>query len=252
MRIAVISDIHGNLAALDEVLADIARRGADVTVNLGDCCASPLWPRETFERLEALKLPTVRGNHDRWMATVPREKHGRASQYEHDQLLPEQRSALGALPATIRLDGDVLAVHGTPTEDTTFLLETRVNGCFQLSTPAAIAGRLGDARASLVLCGHSHNQHMVQIPGGPMILNPGSVGCPVYAEGPDAPISDARAPHARYAILTRRQGRWSADMIALVYDWDRAARRALDNGRAEWARAYATGSVLELTGECNA
>ena len=65
MRIAVISDIHGNLAALDEVLADIARRGADLTVNLGDICASPLWPRETFERLEDLKLSTVRGNHDR-------------------------------------------------------------------------------------------------------------------------------------------------------------------------------------------
>src|SRR5262249_4722877 len=73
MRIAVISDIHGNLAALEEVLADIVRRGADVTVNLGDICASPLWPRETFERLEGLNLPTVRGNHDRWVAERPRE-----------------------------------------------------------------------------------------------------------------------------------------------------------------------------------
>ena len=249
MRLAVISDIHGNLAALQEVLADIAHRGADVTVNLGDCCASPLWPRETFELLDGLKLPTVRGNHDRWMATVARDKLGRASQYEFDQLLPAQREALGALPATLRLDGDILAVHGTPTEDTTFLLETRVEGCFQLSTPAAIAARLGGVGATVVLCGHSHNQHMVQIPGGPLVLNPGSVGCPVFAEGPDAPRSDARAPHARYAILTRRQGRWSADMIALAYDWDRAAQRALDNGRPEWARAYATGSVLEpLTG----
>ena len=71
MRIAVISDIHGNLAALDEVLADIKRRGCDATVNLGDCCAGPLWPRETFERLEALGLPTVRGNHDRHAGDPP-------------------------------------------------------------------------------------------------------------------------------------------------------------------------------------
>ena len=252
MRIAVISDIHGNLAALDEVLADIKHRGADATVNLGDCCASPLWPRETFERLEALKLPTVRGNHDRWMATVPRQKHGRASQYEFDQLLPAQRQTLGALPATLRLDGDILAVHGTPSEDTTFLLEDRLDGRFHLSTPAAIAARLGGARATVVLCGHSHNQHLVQIPGGPMVVNPGSVGCPVYAEGPDAPRSDARAPHARYAILTRVRGRWSADLIALAYDWDRAAERALQHGRPEWARAYATGSVLESIGKPNA
>ena len=78
------------------MLADIARGGADVTVNLGDICASPLWPRETFERLEGLKLPTVRGNHDRWMAG-PRDKLDRLYGYEYDQLLPAQRVALGAM-----------------------------------------------------------------------------------------------------------------------------------------------------------
>src|SRR5262249_61596642 len=85
--------IHGNLPALDQALADIARRGADVTVNLGDICASPLWPRETFERLESLKLPTVRGNHDRWIAERPREKLDRTMGYEYDQLFPAQRVA---------------------------------------------------------------------------------------------------------------------------------------------------------------
>lgn len=79
------------------MLADIARGGADVTVNLGDICASPLWPRETFERLEGLKLPTVRGNHDRWMAERPRDKLDRLMGYEYDQLLPAQRVALGAM-----------------------------------------------------------------------------------------------------------------------------------------------------------
>ncbi len=67
MRLAVIADIHGNLLALDAVLADIAARGVDLTVNLGDCVSGPLWPAETAARLMALGLPTVRGNHDRWV-----------------------------------------------------------------------------------------------------------------------------------------------------------------------------------------
>ena len=49
MRLAVIADVHGNLIALETVLADIARRGSDLIVNLGDCVTSPLWPRETYE-----------------------------------------------------------------------------------------------------------------------------------------------------------------------------------------------------------
>ena len=57
MRIAVISDIHGNLPALDAVLTDIKERGTDLTVNLGDCVTSPLWPKETFEVLQSLALP---------------------------------------------------------------------------------------------------------------------------------------------------------------------------------------------------
>ena len=65
LRIAAISDIHGNLPALEAVLADIARRGADLVVNCGDILSGPLWPAETAERLMALNLPTIAGNHER-------------------------------------------------------------------------------------------------------------------------------------------------------------------------------------------
>jgi predicted phosphodiesterase len=243
MRIAVISDIHANLAALDAVLEDIERRSADVTVNLGDCCAGPLWPRETFARLESLRLPTVRGNHDRMIAELPRENLGLASQFEFDQLLPEQRNALGELPASVQLDGDILAVHGTPLDDATYLLERRIDSRFVIAELSLIKERLGTVRASLVLCGHSHNQGTLQVPGGPLIVNPGSVGCPVFADSPEARRWDVRSPHARYAVVTRSKGHWTTEMIALSYDWDRAARCALENGRPEWARAYATGST---------
>lgn len=243
MRLAVISDIHGNLLALEAVLADIKRRGADATVNLGDCCTSPLWPRETFELLETLALPTVRGNHDRWLSELPLDKLPASGRTTRAALTDAQRAALGALPPTLRLDGDVLAVHGTPAEDTTYLLEDKVDGRLALATPGTLAVRLGSVSASVVLCGHSHNQHMATAQGGTLIVNPGSVGCPLFAEGADAPRADGRSPHARYAILTRSGGTWSADLIALLYDWDRAAKRALAQGEPAWARVYATGSI---------
>jgi predicted phosphodiesterase len=52
MRLAVISDVHGNLPALEAVVADIKKRQVDSAVNLGDCVTSPLWPKETFEALQ--------------------------------------------------------------------------------------------------------------------------------------------------------------------------------------------------------
>ncbi|MEL6296837.1 MAG: metallophosphoesterase family protein, partial [Pseudomonadota bacterium] len=63
MQLAVISDVHGNSAALDAVLADIARRGITDVVNLGDTVAGPLDPAGTADRLMAVNMPTVAGNH---------------------------------------------------------------------------------------------------------------------------------------------------------------------------------------------
>ena len=68
MRIAVIADIHGNLPALEAVLADIAGRGIAAVFNLGDCASGMMWPGETAALLMARGFPTVRGNHDRWVS----------------------------------------------------------------------------------------------------------------------------------------------------------------------------------------
>ena len=90
MRIAVLADIHGNLLALDAVLDDLKHRGgADITVNLGDCVSGPLWPRETMERLQALDLPTVRGNHDRRVAQDPADE----TMWPSDRYAQERLSA---------------------------------------------------------------------------------------------------------------------------------------------------------------
>ena len=245
LRIAVISDIHGNLLALEAVLTDIGRRGVDATVNLGDCVASPLWPRETFERLEALALPTVRGNHDRWIVDKPADQMSPVALHAREALSEAQRASLHALPATIQFTPEILAVHGTPADDSTYLLEEATeDGRLAPIRRALLEQRLGDAVDSpVVLCGHSHCQGAVLGPRGGLILNPGSVGCPVFADSSAAPSLEYRSPHARYAVLTERGGRWGVEMFALEYDWDAAARRAADRGWPKWAQVLATGHV---------
>src|ERR1700754_3408088 len=103
MRLAVISDIHGNLAALEAVLADIKARVLDRTVNLGDCVTSPLWPKETFEALQSLVLPTVRGNHDRWIEEFSDNQLSSAGRFARNALTSEQRQALHNLPSRVNL-----------------------------------------------------------------------------------------------------------------------------------------------------
>ncbi|MGJ4953263.1 metallophosphoesterase family protein [Bradyrhizobium sp. HKCCYLS20291] len=246
MRLAVISDVHGNLPALEAVLADIRTRGVDATVNLGDCVTSPLWPRETFELLQSLSLPTVRGNHDRWIEEYPEEKLSPAGRFARAALNAEQRRQLHALPARIVLEQGILGVHGTPDDDSACLLEEMLDdGRYVAARRDVLASRLVNlGGATLVLCGHSHRQAVVQVPRGPLVVNPGSVGCPVFGDIPVAAQLEYRSPHARYAVLTERRGHWQAELFALAYDWDRAAARALENGFPRWASAYASGAVI--------
>lgn len=271
MRLAIVSDIHGNLLALEAVLADLKTRAPDAVVNLGDCATSPLWPRETCELLETLRWPTVRGNHDRWLGEPTRVAASRTIAFTHDALTAAQRARLVALPAQLEFDG-VLAVHGRPGDDAAYLLEDAVDERLCLATSEELARRVGETSASLVLCGHSHLQHVAQCghewraegatfaevpadkparlprsasleggrpgPSGRLIVNPGAVGCPRYADNENPTRHEAGSPHARYAIATRRGAQWSVELFALAYDFEMAAQRARANGRVDWAAAF--------------
>ena len=101
MRIAIVSDIHGNLPALEAVLADIASLGVDFTVNLGDILSGPLWPRETVAWLAERAWPTIAGNHERQaLAAAPSLQAGDGDDaYTAAKLGPAERAWLAALPA---------------------------------------------------------------------------------------------------------------------------------------------------------
>ncbi|WUR11809.1 metallophosphoesterase family protein [[Empedobacter] haloabium] len=244
MRIAAISDIHGNLPALDAVLADIARRGADVIVDLGDLLSGPLQPRETAERLMALELPTVAGNHERQVLTHAPARMGAADRHANERITPAQRAWLAALPATLRLGDDVLLVHGTPTSDLTGWLETVTPAGMRPATHAEALERAGNAAASLLLCGHTHVPRALRLEDGRLVVNPGSVGLQAYEDGDPYPHRmENGTPHARYAMVERAAGGWTVAHVAVPYDWDGAAALALRHGAPDWAHALRTGRM---------
>ncbi len=201
MRIAVTSDVHGNLLAWEAVLADTAAQGVDVTVDLGDPLSGGRCPRETADRLVEPDPPTVRGDHERQVLDTPVERMIRSDRLAHGVLLPKHRAWLAALPSTLDLDGDVLDFHGSPTDDLTHLLDTVEPGGARPATVQEVLTRSGPhAERRVLLCGHTHLQRCLRLPTGALVVNPGSVGWP--ADDDDAPYPHrhgGRHPHARYA-----------------------------------------------------
>ena len=244
MKIAALSDIHGNLFALDAVLADIDRRGADLIVNLGDILSGPLLPRETADRLMALQLPTIRGNHERQVLSMEPADMGASDRYACDTITDTQRDWMAALPPVLRPAQDVFLCHGTPQNDVDCYLEDLIDGELRPAPSRRIQERTGTCDASLILCGHSHIPGLARLAGGQIIANPGSVGIQAY-EGhhPGPHTVEVGAPHARYAIAERLPAGWTVEFVAVPYDWDEASQLALRRNRPEWARALRTGYV---------
>jgi predicted phosphodiesterase len=246
MRLAVVSDIHGNLHALSAVIADIRVRGCDAVVNLGDILSGPLWPEQTADMLIPLQWPTIRGNHERQVLETPRETMGASDAYARDNLRQDQLEWLAALPATLWLTDEVFLCHGTPANDMAYFVETPVPGLARAATVEEVATRAGDCPARVILCGHTHVPRTVELPDGRLVVNPGSVGLQAFhVGGPVAHAVENGSPHARYAIIERRSGRWHAQAVNVEYDHPVAARMAMHNGRPDWAYALETGRVAQ-------
>lgn len=231
MKLAVISDIHGNLAALEAVLDDIARQGVDVTVNLGDVLSGPLDALEVADRLMALDLPTVRGNHDRFIVDGREaSKDWHVDSKARDGLNEGQRAWLAALPATHAIDDKVLLTHGTPASDLVGWLDDAATMRPQAFVEEQAAGHTYE----VMLCGHTHVPRISRLADGRLVVNPGSVGLQF----------DLGYPDARYAVIERRRTGWHVALNSVPYDFETAARRADEMGLRHWAEAYRAGWVL--------
>ena len=209
LRLAVISDVHGNLAALEAALADIKRHKPDRIVVTGDLVFYGPRPAETAERLRALEADgaaVISGNTDvavadfdyaaafPWMDDVP-PGHRAAAEWAHDQLSDEQVDWLRRLPSERRLWTDstlVLACHASPGSQTAGLTTDL--------DPGVTMERVTRTDARVIACGHTHVADVREL-GRKLICNPGS--CGVAFDG---------SPDACWALLTIPDQPVAADM----------------------------------------
>ncbi len=179
MRVAALADIHGNLPALEAVLADLEREDVDRVVVAGDTIAG-VWPVEVFDMVVRLRAAVVQGNADRHVVTRE-DSLGPMAAWCADRLGTERLRVVEDWPSTLGLEvdglGKVLVCHSTPASDE--LIYTR------LTPEDALVDLLGDVDADVVVCGHTHMQYDRLLSNGLRIVNPGSVGMP-YEGAPGA------------------------------------------------------------------
>ncbi|MES2338040.1 MAG: metallophosphoesterase family protein [Pseudomonadota bacterium] len=237
-RIAVISDIHGNLPALEAVIADAEGRGCDRFLNLGDCVSGPLWPAETADLLIARDWPTIAGNHERQLLGS-RATMGASDGFARDRLTDRHIRWIATLPPTLVVE-DTFLCHGTPDSDVTHLLHRVDFGGLHAAEDAQIKQALTGTMQSIVLCGHSHVPATRRLSNGRIAANPGSVGLQAFVD--DRPfdyVVDPGNPDARYAIVEDGE----VTLLALRYDHAAAARKARAEGFEHWAGWLETGQA---------
>lgn len=211
ISLALLSDIHANLPALEAVAADLARQRPDAVYVLGDIINGCAWPRAVVEYLLGRGWPLLIGNHDDAVLQLDSERmepryadHGRYALlwWTRAQLAPQHLAAIGVLPAELQpACGEappLRLVHGIPGN---FFVGFRPD-----SPELWVQDRLAGVRESILAAGHTHVP-MVRQAGRWQVINTGSVGAPYDGDW-----------RPSYAILTGDRHGWRAEIRRVDYE----------------------------------
>lgn len=254
MKIALFSDIHANLPALEAFFKDVETRNTDAIYCLGDLVGYNIWPNEVIDEIRRRGIPTIAGNYD-WgigrssddcgcaYKTDEEKAMGKVSiSYTNEIVKPEQRAYLRTLPAHIRLEyqlnqekRNVLFVHGSPRKINEYLFEDR--------DEKSMLRIMEQADADIMCFGHTHKPYHRILNSGSEgndhfrhAINIGSVGKPKDAD-----------PRGGYVILTinpdssvSNKDSIQVEFIRFEYDVEKAAKAVenspLPNDYAEMLR----------------
>lgn len=243
MRIALISDIHANLPALQAAMDDIRSQGVDQVIFLGDAATLGPYPRETLEILDAWDCVCILGNHDAAMLDPTRAADFQIAsplipslEWGCNLLSAGDRDFLRSFLPTYQLDlghaMTMLCYHGSPLSNTDLILSTTAEETLE----SLFAGQT----ANLLVGGHTHIQ-MLRQRGEQIILNPGSVGSAFLEPFLPGSGTPTLLPWAEYALVRVEKSGWSADLRRVRFDAQAVQRAAAARGnpiKEQWLTQY--------------
>ncbi len=218
-KIAVFSDIHANLLALEAVLEDMDARGIENRYCLGDLVGYGTFPNEVIDIVRGYEIPTVQGNYDQgvgndsddcgcaYRTDEARALGRRSIAWTNARVAAQNKAYLRGLHAQIPLklgDLDVLLVHGSPRKINEYLFEDR--------RASSVERIFEQASVDVIICGHTHKPYHRIVSNG-QIVNDGSVGKPKDGD-----------PRACYAVITAAGSELSVEYVRVPYDVELAAQ----------------------------
>ena len=209
MRVAIVSDIHGNLMALDAVVTDLEKQGCDQVWCGGDIGWAGPWASECIARVREYGWPTVRGNADVWITgdpqTIadPERRQAFEEMARQHAISPDDARWLLNLPIGHSGSGPLLLVHGTPSSPF---------DAPDQDSPSASFEPFED-KAGIIVFGHVHKAFVRRLRDGTLVANAGSIGLPLdgttacyliaEVNGPEITIVHRRVPFDRRACMAQ-------------------------------------------------
>lgn len=231
--VAVIADIHGNVAGFDAVLADLAAQPHDLLVIAGDLVLNGPRPAESLARVREQAAPTIYGNTERFFADPAHPfAHDPGVEWVRERIGEEGVAYLAALPFDHRVtppggrspEDDLLIVHATPTDVDAVLVTQLLPKAptLQITPEAEATALIGGARADLILSGHIHCASAGSV-GGQRVASIGSAGFPFDGDH-----------RAAYALVAWDGAHWQVTHRRVAYD-DAAVIADLEESGAPFA-----------------
>ncbi|WP_431612107.1 metallophosphoesterase family protein [Chryseobacterium sp. 'Rf worker isolate 10'] len=246
IQIAVFSDVHGNLPALNSVLKDIEERGIRQKFCLGDLVDFAPWGNEVTEKIKALNIPCLLGNHDERIAfdipVVPLSKHSEeetnarfiAIDHSKKYITEENKKFLSELPFHLKLNykvgkkhWNIQLVHSSLSSNDTYLYESEEDEIF--------IRMLEDAQSDVIAMGHTHLSFKKQFENGTWAINCGSVG-----------RSKEENRLASYLILTLDEDQVSAEIVQIAYPLEETIRGIEESDIPDYYSAFLKNEKVQL------